>query len=323
MACRGHSCDAILGSLSRTEADSRPHHKSNNAAPKRQTKMRRTPKVLHPAPPATPLSQHRRALFRSAAGLCASGMLPNMSWASGPEAPAAVQAVILVYHRFAETVVDSMTVRKTTFAAHLQAIRDAGAHVITLADLVAYRLGRLASLPSRAVVLTADDGHRSVAEVMAPMMAGTHWPMTLFIYPSAISNAPYAMRWEDLKRLQATGQYDVQSHTYWHPNFIKERKAQSAADFERFATLQLRRSKTVLETRMGPPITRLAWPFGLYDDGMMSLAAAAGYEASFALGNQPCTVQSPMQALPRYLMVDDVSARRLRQILDNAFSSGA
>jgi peptidoglycan/xylan/chitin deacetylase (PgdA/CDA1 family) len=158
---------------------------------------------------------------------------------------------------------------------------------------------------------------------MAPMLAPTKWPATLFIYPSAISNASYAMRWEQVKQMQAMGQYSIQSHTYWHPNFAKERRQQPAADFERFARNQLARSKAVLEDRLGRPVTQLAWPFGVFDEGVMEMAASLGYQASMALGNKPCAASDPMQALPRYLMVDEFSGKRLKQLIDTSFSTGA
>lgn len=278
----------------------------------------------------------RRTWLRHAASTMALGMgspllhaaaaAPNSAsntTSAPPSATPPSQALILCYHRFADTVADSMTVRKSTFTDHLQAIQDTGAHVIPLTDLVAFRQGKLAKLPPRAVVITVDDGHRTVSEVFAPMVAHTNWPITLFIYPSAISNASYAMRWEHLKQLQATGHYSIQSHTYWHPNLVRERKQQSPEDFERFARNQLQRSKAVLQDRFGQPVNFLAWPFGMFDEGLMDMATAVGYQASLALGNKPCTASDPLQALPRYLMVDEVSGKRLHQLITSAFPAGA
>lgn len=258
----------------------------------------------------------RRQWLQRTAGLATLALTPSWLQASAPTSP----ALVLCYHRFADTVADSMTVRKTTLEAHMQAIREAGAHVVPLRDLIAWRLGRLATLPARPVVITVDDGHRSVHEVLAPMLRGTAWPITLFIYPSAISNASYAMRWEHLQALQHSGQYTIESHTYWHPNLVKERRQQAPDDFERFARNQLRRSKAVLETRMGRPVRAMAWPFGMVDDGLMRMAAEEGYEASLALGNRACTREDPVQALPRHLMVDAVSGSQMRRLLDTTFN---
>jgi len=276
---------------------------------------------------ATQTGQENGLLMSRREWLCRTGAIATLGSSvsfARAAAPAANgnEAIILCYHRFADTVADSMTVRKSTFLDHIQAIQQAGAHVIPLADLVAHHQGKLASLPPKPVVITIDDGHRSVYEVMAPMVEKLNWPMTLFIYPSAISNASYAMRWEQVKKLQDTGHFNVQSHTYWHPNLVRERKLQPPADFQRFAMNQLERSRKVLQDRMGQPVSYLAWPFGMLDDGLMKMAADAGYQASLALGNKPCVMSDPIQALPRYLMVDEFSGKHMSQVLHAAWPSG-
>jgi len=201
-------------------------------------------------------------------------------------------------------------------------LRQRGCTVIPLADLIAYRLGRLDQLPPRPVVITADDGHRSVFESMKPAIERHRLPVTLFIYPSAISNASYAMTWPQLQGLQDTGLFTVESHTYWHPNFAVEKRHRAPEDFHRFANDQLRKSRRVLEQRMGRPVTVLAWPFGLTDAGVMAQAAEAGYVASFTLGAKAASKADPVQALPRYLMVDAIDARRLGRLLDDAHAQG-
>jgi peptidoglycan/xylan/chitin deacetylase (PgdA/CDA1 family) len=237
--------------------------------------------------------------------------------ASAPPSP---RVPVLVYHRFAASVVDSMTVRESTFAAHLRVLQNLRCTIVPLADLVSWRTGA-GQLPPRAVALTADDAHRSQAEVMAPMLRDTGWPVTLFVYPSAVSNAAYAMTWDQLAALRAGGGYRIESHTYWHPHLLRERRARSPADFERFATQQLVQSRDRLRDRLGVSPTLLAWPFGMTDAGLMSLAGRLGYEASFALGNRPVSRQDDLQALPRHLMTDAVDAERLTGLLEQAFST--
>jgi peptidoglycan/xylan/chitin deacetylase (PgdA/CDA1 family) len=278
--------------------------------------------------PNRPLSRRRwliQAMSLPALGMGVGGGHATNATSGTTAKPAdgSSTALILVYHRFADTVQDSMTVRKATFSAHIAELQDRGCHIIPLADLVAHRQGRLATLPPRPVVITADDGHRSVAEVMAPMLQGRNWPVTLFIYPSAISNASYAMSWAQLQTLQASGHYNIQSHTYWHPNLVKERRTRTPDDFQRFAMMQLQKSRTVLASRMGQPVSYLAWPFGMFDEGLMDMAQAAGYQASLALGNRPCTAADPMQALPRYLMVDALSGKQLGRLIESTWPAGS
>ena len=248
-------------------------------------------------------------------------------------APLAVRAVaaekqptpavpILVYHRFAPGAVDSMTVRLQRLDEHLHLIERLACRVVPLADWVAWRQGRLAVLPDRAVVLTADDGHRSQFEHLAPRLRERGWPATLFIYPSAISNAPYAMTWAQLTELSNGSGLSLQSHTLWHPNLVRERRSQSPESFRRFAMKQLSQSRDTLQHRLGRAVGLLAWPFGLSDPGLQAMAAEAGYTAAFALGNRSATAGDPLMNVPRHLVVDSVDVRQLEARLRTAFGDG-
>lgn len=252
-------------------------------------------------------------------GIASASLTPLTStWASNV-ASAVQRLPILVYHRFSDTASDSMTVRTSLFKAHLRLIERLNCHVIPLQDWVDFRCGKGNAIPERSVVLTADDGHRSQFEVMAPILAPYGWKMTLFIYPSAISNAKYAMTWAHVHEMTRSRQYALGSHTYWHPNLIRERGNMGLHDYRRFVANQLTRSKDELQQRCGQPISLLAWPFGLCDDDLMALAADCGYQAAFALGNRTATVNDALHAEPRYLMVDDFSEQRLEALLTSIF----
>jgi peptidoglycan/xylan/chitin deacetylase (PgdA/CDA1 family) len=150
---------------------------------------------------------------------------------------------------------------------------------------------------------------------MLPLVEEYHFPVTLFIYPSAISNASYAMKWDQLAALARTGFFDIQSHTYWHPNFKTERKRLSPEAFQSFVTMQFAKPRTVLKSKLGVDADLLAWPFGIYDDELIAKAREAGYIAAFTLDRRPATSAERMLALPRYLVVDSDSGRRFASML--------
>lgn len=229
--------------------------------------------------------------------------------ASPPHQPAtpAIEcpaASILVYHRFGQTVADTMTVRTSTFRWQLDYLRRHGRAVVPLRSLIACLQGRGPAPPAGSVVITADDGHRSVFAEMLPAVRDYGIPVTLFIYPSAISNAAYAMTWDQLAALHRTGFFDIQSHTYWHPNFKNERRRLAPAAYRTFATTQFAKSKRVLEDKLGIEVDLLAWPFGIYDDELIEIAGRAGYVAGFTLDRRPVTAREPVMALPRFLVTD-------------------
>lgn len=217
--------------------------------------------------------------------------------------PAAAGAAILVYHRFGDTVADGMTTRTAVFAAQLAGLRAAGYAIVPLAAVVDGLAGR-APLPAKAVAITVDDGHRTVYTELLPILRREHLPVTLFVYPSAISNASYALTWEQLAELAGSGLADVQSHTLWHPDFRIERKRLAADDYRRFVRRQLEAPRDILKRRLGVDADFLAWPFGIHDAELQAAAAATGYRAAFALGERHATAADAPLALPRYLIVD-------------------
>jgi peptidoglycan/xylan/chitin deacetylase (PgdA/CDA1 family) len=223
---------------------------------------------------------------------------------------------ILVYHRFGAVVADSMTVRTAAFEQQLQLMRQLGYTVISLRALVDHLRGEAPPLPDRSVVITVDDGHRSVYTEMMPVLLRHKIRVTLFVYPSAISRAAYAMTWEQLQTLVATGLVDVGSHTYWHPNFAKEKRRLSQIAYGHFVDDQLRKSRERLESRLGMKVDMLSWPFGIYDDDLMARAAGAGYVAAVTLDRRHATAADHIMALPRYLVTDLDTGPRFQALLE-------
>jgi peptidoglycan/xylan/chitin deacetylase (PgdA/CDA1 family) len=242
--------------------------------------------------------------FTKRIAACIAILLCIASGAAHAQATASVSIPILCYHRVGPTVADSMTVTTAVFEAHLQYLQDNGYTVIPLRSLVDYRQGKAPAPPPRSVVISFDDGHRSVYETALPLIRKYRVPVTLFIYPSAISNshAPYAMSWEQLAELQATGLFDVQSHTYWHPNFKREKQRLAPAEYDKLVATQLQKSRTTLEKRIGGRVDMLAWPFGIYDEQLLESAERAGYAAAFSIDGRPSRDGDRMLALPRYLI---------------------
>ena len=213
-----------------------------------------------------------------------------------------VRVPILLYHRFGPSVADSMTVTTARFEGDLKYLKDRGFTVIPLRQLVDSLNGKKPAIPPRSVVITADDAHKSVYTDMFPLLKKYRVPITLFVYPSAISNASYAMTWSQLREVKESGMVDIQAHTFWHPNFKKEKKKLTPGEYDKFVEMQLKKGKETLEKRLGGKVDMLAWPFGIYDDELMKKAAAAGYVAAFTMERHNANLSDKMMALPRYLM---------------------
>ena len=263
-------------------------------------------------------SPSRLAWLSVVVGLWLWAPLPytERAWTSFTnQTPRDLRASILAYHRFGPVVADSMTVRTATFRWQLQYLREHGYQVIPLRALVGWRLRLGPPPPARSVVITADDGHRSVFTEMLPLVREFRVPVTLFIYPSAISNAAYAMTWEELGMLRETDLFDIQSHTYWHPNFATEKRRLPLPTYRTFAFTHLTRSKAAIEQRLGVQVDVIAWPFGVYDEELLQMAVDAGYVAGVTLDRRTATARDPIMALPRFLITDAASGRNFAALL--------
>ncbi|GFE57672.1 polysaccharide deacetylase family protein [Geobacter sp. AOG1] len=232
--------------------------------------------------------------------------------------PALTQEVsvpILLYHRFGPTVADGMTIKTTVFEEHLKYLRDNGYKVIPLRQLVDWYLKKGPAPAPKSVVIVEDDAHKTVYSDMLPLAKKYNVPVTVFVYPSAISNAKYAMTWDQLRELKKTGLFDIQSHTYWHPNFKKDRKKMAPAEFEKSVDTQLTKSKARLEKELGGKVDMLAWPFGIYDDHLLQKAAAAGYITTFTIERHHAGASDTVTKLPRYLLINADQGKAFAQIL--------
>jgi peptidoglycan/xylan/chitin deacetylase (PgdA/CDA1 family) len=246
----------------------------------------------------------KNALRRWIALLACCLLLPALLTAAAVSDDDPPAVPILVYHRFGPSVADRMTLTTPVFEAHLRHLRDHGYTVITLRRLLAAWRGEMPAPPARSVVITVDDGHASVHTQMFPLIRRYGVPVTLFIYPSAISNAAYALTWAQLGELVGSGLVEIQSHSYWHPNFRDEKRRLPARAYEQLVRSQLLDSRRTLQDRLGVRVDLLAWPFGIYDQELIEYARDAGYIAAVTLEHRHARpIDSPM-ALPRYLLTE-------------------
>lgn len=226
-----------------------------------------------------------------------------------------VSVPVLLYHRFGPVVVDSMTMKTEVFAAQMKYLHDNGYKVIPLRQMINWYQGKGPAPGPKSVVIVEDDAHKSVYSDMLPIISKYKYPVTIFVYPSAISNAKYAMTWDQLRELKRTGLFDIQSHTYWHPNFKREKRKLSPEAYEKLVTEQLVKSRKKLEHEVGGSVDLLAWPFGIYDDYLLKKAREVGYIATFSIERRNSTAKEKITILPRYLLVNADSGKAFEQLL--------
>lgn len=188
-----------------------------------------------------------------------------------------LEVPIILYHDIdgkGAFSVDSATLRK-----HFEFFRDNGITIVSLSDLLE-RLDNPRPYEGRTLVITFDDGYKSMFTKLLPLVDEFHYPVTLFVYTDNIrEKAEKAITWDDLKTLQAHG-IDIQSHTISHADLPKlEAAGTDAARGQLFRELYY--SRKLMAARMGKPVDYLAFPFGRYDLETVRCAMEAGYKRVF------------------------------------------
>jgi peptidoglycan/xylan/chitin deacetylase (PgdA/CDA1 family) len=195
---------------------------------------------------------------------------------------------VLMYHRVgpAHNAWEARyAITPETFAQHMQALRRARHHAVTVDALVDWLEGG-PSLPPGAIVVTFDDGFRGVHDHALPVMESLGWPFTVFLVADLIGRDDAWTRHENpagvtYPLLDADEIADMQrrgvafhSHTLNHPSLPTLDDAALAE--------QLGGSRVRLSQLLGREVRYLAYPFGHVDDRVEAATRAAGYRAAFS-----------------------------------------
>ena len=208
------------------------------------------------------------------------------------------------------------TATRGNFAAQLDYLTANGYHVIPLSDLVDFLAGRKESLPSRAVVITIDDGWLCAYTDMLPMLRERDMPFTLFVYPKIVGRGTHAVTWDQLAKMAPMAGVEIGSHSYTHPFLtLKNNRNVQAADYPTFLKHELAESKSRIEKATGKRVRYLCYPFGDYDPAVADAAKGYGYEAAVTTERGVITKSTPLMQLKRYLIHNDTTLETFKTYL--------
>ncbi len=207
----------------------------------------------------------------------------------------------LTYHRFGDATRDPFCVSAKDFAVHMHLLaRERLA--VSLNQLKAFLAGE-AELPCDAVLVTVDDGFRSLLRTALPILRDFAIPAVAFVstglllssesnHSSGDAPEPY-LRWEELDALMASG-ISIQSHGITHRSLAQLSTQQ--------AYHELLQSRRILEDRLGVPVDAFAYPFGTRADfnaTVAGLAKDAGYQLAFTSQHGPVVPGGDLLTLSR------------------------
>lgn len=182
--------------------------------------------------------------------------------------PAAVP--ILMYHVITAAppgaTYPALFVSRPEFAAQMRWLASHGYHAVTLREVYESWRGR-GRLPLRPVVLTFDDGYRSVHTNALPILRSHRWSGVLNLTVRNNGGVGGLSTWK-IHQLLAAG-WELDSHSLTHPNLTQLAPRELEA--------QVRGSRRVLQRRFRTRVDFFCYPSGRYDDAVVTAVKAAGY----------------------------------------------
>lgn len=228
-----------------------------------------------------------------------------------PPAPVKMEPVInkearvsiLGYHDFTEgSSSNDMILNVEDFRHQMQAIRDAKLPVISMRQFLDWKQGK-ADIPAECVMITIDDGWKATHTLALGVLRDFGYPFTVFLYKNYVNIGGRSLTHDEVREIARSGG-TISSHSVSHQNLSK-RGGRSEADYDAWLREELVESMRFLEQNYGDTgavVKTFAYPFGIYNDRVLELAAEAGYEACFTVNGKKTTWEEKDFEIGRYVV---------------------
>ncbi|HWK16424.1 MAG TPA: polysaccharide deacetylase family protein [Solirubrobacteraceae bacterium] len=231
-----------------------------------------------------------------------------------PGAPdRSVHVPVLTFHRVARLKPDApaitvdLTVDPANFTAELAALHDAGYHAVSQAQLFD-ALYHGATLPSKPVLISVDDGYVDDVARILPALQRYHMVATFFVITGRFT-MPGFLDAAQVRQLDRAGM-DIGDHTAHHVDL----RLLTAAEL-RAETLGSRR---VMQRTLGHFVYAFAYPFGAEDPTVLAAVRAAGFTMAYTTAGGTTESTSAPLLMPRLHIGRAVTPSGLLALLGGA-----
>ncbi|WP_313179418.1 poly-beta-1,6-N-acetyl-D-glucosamine N-deacetylase PgaB [Stenotrophomonas sp.] len=256
--------------------------------------------------------------------------------------------LVLSYHDIRDDVrekgdADAYAVSTQNFAAHLDWLSAHGYHPISLSQLIKASRGE-AQLPPRPVLLTFDDGLRSVYSRVYPLLRAYNYPALVAVITDYVDMAPgrtidYGYRpfghddfltWDQLREMQSSGLIELASHTDNQHHGVqsnpqgnqtpavitrtydpKTQRYETAQEYETRLRDDLALSVKRIQKELGVTPKAIVWPYAAYNKLSNDIAEQLGMPVSFDLEGRSTPVTSDLHGLARLLVTNNPNVSSL------------
>jgi len=258
-----------------------------------------------------------------------------------PDALAATseKLTVLSYHEIAnpdQALIPEYAVTPTMFVRQIDWLRNNGYHFVSVDDVLADEAKKV-PLPDKAVLITFDDGYRSVYDSAWPILKMFRIPAVVAVVCSWEDDKTQVnfdgkeiprsklMSWQQLRELSDSGLVEIGSHSFDLHRGIQgnpQGNMQPAATTRQWLTTSkhyedeaayrvrvatdLKRSSTEITSHIGRAPRVIAWPYGRYNTTLRDAAIKLGMKVGLTLDDGANYAETPLWGLRRILVQHDM-----------------
>ncbi len=212
------------------------------------------------------------------------------------------RVAVLGYHNFSNVrPVSEMRMRTAEFCQQMQYLREAGLSVISMQDFLEWLRGKRC-LPERCVLITIDDGWKSVYTDAYPVLKAYGYPFTLFLYTRYIDVQGDSMTSRMIREMTAHGA-TIGSHSTNHlyPRMWK-RLAQDSPEYTEQVQREIPASGEKLASLFGR-CSSYCYPGGYHTPPMLAaLEKTSSFQAAFTVIEAKVSCDESPYLVHRYMI---------------------
>ena len=249
--------------------------------------------------------------------------------------------IVLAYHDVAEpgdAVSRDFAITPRQFADQLVWLRQNGYHPVSIQQILQAR-STGEPLPANPVLISFDDGYRSVFTNVYPLLQRYQVPAVVSVvgrwlepqsgpvqYGDGSLDRTAFLSWPQLRQMQASGLVDVASHSYdlhrgitGNPQGNSEPAAttrqflgrdgyESEASYRQRLHDDLARNSALIQRQLGRRPRVIAWPYGRYNAVAIRVAEQLGMPIGLSLDDGANADQRGLTALRRILVGPELAS---------------
>lgn len=203
------------------------------------------------------------------------------------------------------------------FADHMAYLHGEGYRALTVSEYAAMLAEPMTDAPERTVVITFDEGFSDFTEHALPVLIRYELKSTMYVVTGCVGSTSTWLEavgegdremlgWSAIESLVEAG-VEIGAHTHSHPQLdIINRST---------AWEEIRRSKGVLEDRLGREVPSFAYPFGFHGPRIRALVERAGFRSACAVKDALSGPGDDPLAIARVIVPGDTGVGTLTDLL--------